>query len=83
MASRVTGVLQLALFTLLWLFVDGSDDSHGTVVLAHVLYRHGDRSPMYPFRTGAYKNSWPQGYGQLSTIGMRQQYHLGQYLRQR
>ncbi|KAI0220760.1 Prostatic acid phosphatase [Lamellibrachia satsuma] len=61
----------------------GADDSHGTVVLAQVLFRHGDRSPIKPFPTDKYKDSWPQGYGQLSMIGMRQQYHLGQYLRQR
>lgn len=28
-------------------------------------------------------DAWPQGFGELTTKGMMQQYHLGQYLRKR
>lgn len=48
----------------------------------NVVYRHGDRSPVTTYPKDLYPASeWPQGYGWLSQIGMRQQYALGQYLR--
>ncbi|KAK2180871.1 hypothetical protein NP493_421g01033 [Ridgeia piscesae] len=83
MAATAVGVLRLTLFTFIWFFVKGSDVSPGTIVLAQVLFRHGDRSPVEPFPTDKYKDSWPQGLGALSKIGMQQQYHLGRFLRQR
>ncbi|CAM4516391.1 unnamed protein product [Lepidochelys olivacea] len=48
------------------------------------IFRHGDRTPIQNFPTGLHKESkWPQGFGQLTKIGMQQQYELGQYMRKR
>uniref|UniRef100_A0A452HPV9 acid phosphatase n=1 Tax=Gopherus agassizii TaxID=38772 RepID=A0A452HPV9_9SAUR len=50
----------------------------------HRVFRHGDRTPVENFPTGLHKESeWPQGFGQLTKIGMQQQYELGQYTRKR
>uniref|UniRef100_A0A8D0BMF9 acid phosphatase n=1 Tax=Salvator merianae TaxID=96440 RepID=A0A8D0BMF9_SALMN len=48
------------------------------------IYRHGDRSPIEIYPNSLHNESdWPQGFGQLSTIGMQQQYALGQYIKKR
>jgi hypothetical protein len=48
------------------------------------VFRHGDRSPVDTFPTDPYKeDSWPQGFGQLSLIGMKQEYYLGEVIRDR
>ncbi|KAH3840399.1 prostatic acid phosphatase-like isoform X2 [Dreissena polymorpha] len=53
-------------------------------VLAQVLFRHGDRSPVHSYANDEYTEAdWPQGYGQLSIKGMQQEYVLGAFLRER
>lgn len=54
--------------------------------LKHVyaLYRHGDRAPTHLFSEDPNKmKMWPFGFGQLTDIGVRQQFQLGQWLRKR
>lgn len=48
------------------------------------LCRHGDRAPLAEFPADALPASkWPEGFGQLTAIGMRAHYELGARLRAR
>ncbi|KAM3968860.1 prostatic acid phosphatase [Aphomia sociella] len=52
---------------------------------AAVIYRHGDRTPVGCYPTDPWRNEslWPVKFGQLTNIGKRQHFALGQWLRQR
>ncbi|KAI1706900.1 histidine phosphatase superfamily (branch 2) domain-containing protein [Ditylenchus destructor] len=56
-----------------------------TLRFVHAIWRHGDRTPstIIPSDTNNSAGSWKQGLGELTKLGMSQQYRLGQYLRQR
>ncbi|XP_056601050.1 lysosomal acid phosphatase [Triplophysa dalaica] len=69
---------------LVFLFGFSFANENRTLKFVTVLYRHGDRSPIKAYPNDPYQESaWPQGFGQLSLIGMRQQFALGQFLRKR
>ncbi|KAM9307681.1 prostatic acid phosphatase-like [Gastrophryne carolinensis] len=62
----------------------GESAAEKKLKLAIVLFRHGDRSPFATYPNDKYKEeSWPDGFGQLTQLGMEQQYELGKYLRKR
>jgi len=50
----------------------------------HLVWRHGDRTPIAPYPTDPHRDyAWPGGLGQLTTRGMRRHLELGRWLRQR
>ncbi|KAM7538169.1 hypothetical protein Aperf_G00000073506 [Anoplocephala perfoliata] len=55
------------------------------VVHVHMLFRHGDRSSITPYPFKGYDPSavWPEGYGQLTQIGIEQHFLLGKWLHNR
>jgi len=61
----------------------GGDLDYDSSVLrfALVITRHGDRTPTHTFPNT--KSTWPEGLGQLTWLGMEQQYELGQMFRRR
>ncbi|XP_055307986.1 prostatic acid phosphatase-like [Sitodiplosis mosellana] len=59
------------------------DKNNDELIFAHTLCRHGDRNPYYSFPNDIWKaeEHWlPGGYKELTNIGKRQMYVLGQYL---
>ncbi|XP_065051939.1 lysosomal acid phosphatase-like isoform X2 [Rhopilema esculentum] len=54
-----------------------------SLLQAHVLYRHGDRSPVLIFPTDKHKDFWPDGPGRLTQKGMQMEFELGKFLRNR
>ncbi|EDV44076.2 uncharacterized protein Dana_GF16215, isoform A [Drosophila ananassae] len=57
----------------------------GQLKFVHVIYRHGDRTPVDPYPTDPWNNRkyWPTGWGQLTNLGKQEHYELGKWLRNR
>ncbi|XP_052836682.1 prostatic acid phosphatase isoform X2 [Drosophila gunungcola] len=57
----------------------------GQLKFVHVIYRHGDRTPVDPYPTDPWGdlNYWPTGWGQLTNLGKQEHYDLGKWLRKR
>ncbi|CAM4759161.1 unnamed protein product [Rotaria magnacalcarata] len=54
------------------------------LIAGHVLFRHGDRTPITTYPTDPMKETdWPNGFGQLTNNGIEQHHRLGKYLRGR
>ncbi|XP_055614005.1 prostatic acid phosphatase [Uranotaenia lowii] len=84
--SKHFGILLLA--TLLQIALadlqqESPDD--GKLIFAHVIFRHGDRTPIEPYPTDPYKDPkyWSTGWGQLTNGGKQRHLELGQWLRNR
>ncbi|KAJ6654427.1 hypothetical protein lerEdw1_007020 [Lerista edwardsae] len=55
-----------------------------TLRFVTLVYRHGDRSPLGTYPTDPHKAAaWPQGFQQLTGVGILQQKALGRFLREK
>ncbi|KAI6181298.1 Histidine phosphatase superfamily, clade-2-containing protein [Aphelenchoides besseyi] len=56
-----------------------------TLIHVHVIFRHGDRTPwlLMPSDLENALESWPEGLGELTQLGIEQQFQLGRILRHR
>lgn len=60
-------------------------DDAGRLLFAHVIYRHGDRTPIEPYPNDPWKDPsyWTTGWGQLTNAGKMRHLMLGHWIRQR
>lgn len=70
------------IYTLLPLFLPYLINGKHHLIQIHMLFRHGDRSSISPYPFQGYDPSvvWPEGYGQLTQVGIEQHFLLGRWL---
>ncbi|EDQ86262.1 uncharacterized protein MONBRDRAFT_33870 [Monosiga brevicollis MX1] len=55
----------------------------GELKLVQILFRHGDRTALRDLPGVSQPSDWPEGYGQLTALGMQMHYNVGAYFRKR
>src|ERR1700722_18021100 len=75
--------IKLSLFWVLLIGLAGNSAiaANGKMIFAVDIIRHGARSPIDEMPAAPHK--WPQGLGQLSPLGMKQEYERGTEFRKR
>ncbi|KAH7694264.1 Histidine acid phosphatase family protein, partial [Aphelenchoides avenae] len=54
------------------------------LLFLQVVWRHGDRAPTETYPNDPHQeDAWPNGWGELTELGMLQHYTLGKLLRKR
>lgn len=80
-------LLPLLLVSLVGLHLASSQapEDNDKLLFAHVLFRHGDRTPIDPYPNDPWKDPshWTAGWGQLTNAGKHRHLELGRYLRKR
>jgi hypothetical protein len=74
-------MLRKCLYAALLLCVYSCAVAQERLIFAIDLVRHGDRTPL--IESSGMQKIWPQGFGQLTPQGMRQEFELGATLRER
>ncbi|CAF1055359.1 unnamed protein product [Adineta steineri] len=76
--------MKASLLIIFCIFLNQINGQEMELIAGHVLFRHGDRTPIQSYPTDPMKEKdWPNGYGQLTIAGIEQHHRLGQYLRTR
>ncbi|XP_052869625.1 prostatic acid phosphatase [Anopheles cruzii] len=59
-----------------------AQEEEDKLIFAHVLFRHGDRTPIDPYPNDPWKDHshWPVGWGELTNPGKMHHYQLGQWI---
>jgi lysosomal acid phosphatase len=68
-------------FALFVLFISSSAFAQDKMIFAVDVIRHGDRTPAQKIPKSPYP--WQQGLGELTALGMQQEYQLGQQFRKK
>lgn len=83
--SAMSFLFLLAFSATILIGTKGTVVAPSTLRLVHLVYRHGDRTPVKPYPTDPYRtlDNWPVSWGQLTNDGKDRQFRLGQFNRQR